>query len=465
MDGIKKISENVIRNGRALTLTGKEVKDYDGIPNGTLRAVKEEQGLQYKIALNSWSKFLGEGLLIEGSITTNLLANKCVTNPKIGDSAVDRRTISDLEVITSKLGNLSVTEPKIAADAVTTPKVKNLNITEEKLGNDSVTEIKIKNQNVTTPKVKDEAITEPKLASLSVSTSKYQNNSITNIKIAVNTIENDKYKDQSIYGNKIKLLGVETKHLNNQSVSSSKLALGAVITDTIGDKQVTGVKIADNTIGNTHLTINSVGEKNLINSSVNTNTIKDGAVTEIKLDPALRARVQDAVVHDTNGHAQVRKAMTIGNGNYTATSGEYAMAINGTLIADRVLNGVYQDIAEAYVPGEKLEEGDVVELREDGMIYKASTKSKCIVGIVSNQYATCFGATAEELRFGEKIAVGLIGKVPVKVSGSIELGEWIMPHTDGTATNTFIKGHAIGKALETNLEENVKEVLCLIYPN
>lgn len=52
-DGIKKVSENIIRHGRALTLVGREINDYDGIPVGTLRAIKEEQGLEYKFADNS----------------------------------------------------------------------------------------------------------------------------------------------------------------------------------------------------------------------------------------------------------------------------------------------------------------------------------------------------------------------------------------------------------------------------
>lgn len=465
MDGIKKISENVIRNGRALTLVNTSIKDYDGIPSGSIRTASERKGLEYKVSLNSWSKFAGDGILLDGTITTNLLANKCVTNPKIADNAVDRRTILNLEVVTEKLANLSVTEPKLGPESVSTSKIKNLNVTEEKLNNASVTEHKIKDLNVTTSKLGNSSVTELKLANLSVSTSKYQNQSIINSKIAINTIENDRYKDQSIYGNKIKLLGIETKHLANRSVSSIKLALGAVITESIGNKQVTGDKIADKTVGNIHLAFNSISTNNLIDKSVTTNKINDNAITEIKLDPALRAKLKDAVIHDINGHAQVRKAMTVGTGKYSATSGEYAMAVNGNLIADRVFNGVYQDIAEAYVPGEELVPGDVVELREDGLVYKANIKSKCIVGIISNQYANCLGATQEELELGEKVAVGLIGKVPVKVRGSIELGEWIMPDDNGTASVTFIKGNAIGKALESNFDEGIKEVLCLIYPN
>lgn len=280
-----------------------------------------------------------------------------------------------------------------------------------------------------------------------------------------NTIEYSKYKNQSIYGDKIKQYGIESIHIKNAAISTSKLASGAVVTNTIANKTVTGDKLADNSIGNIHLINNSISTSKLVDLNVTTEKIANNSITMEKLHSSIGAKLNDAVIHDVNGHAQVKQAMTIGSGSHTATNGQYKLAVNGDMIANRVYNAVYQDIAESYTPGECLEVGDIVTLEEDGKVYKADVFSNCIVGVISDQYALCLGSTPEELRNKIKVPVGLIGKVPVKISGPVRMGDKIKAYDRGIGISTLNTHDIIGKALETNLTDDVKEVLCLIYPN
>ena len=158
MDGIKKINENVTRPGRALTITDMAVRDYEGIPNGTVRCDTNNKGLDFKQGLNDWSKFDAYHSLLDGSIVTSLIANKAITNPKIGDSAVDTRTIANDAVVTSKIKNLNVTTDKLNNSAVTTIKIADQNVTTDKLQDYSVTTVKVADQNITTSKIKNEML-------------------------------------------------------------------------------------------------------------------------------------------------------------------------------------------------------------------------------------------------------------------------------------------------------------------
>jgi hypothetical protein len=109
------------------------------------------------------------------------------------------------------------------------------------------------------------------------------------------------------------------------------------------------------------------------------------------------------------------------------------------------------DIAEGYIPGEKLEAGDIVAMHEDGKVYKAVSINDCVVGVVSNEYANCFGASEEEILAGEKVAVGMIGKIHVKVKGPTRLGQRISiaPFDAGVGCANWMNNNNIGQVLET----------------
>lgn len=461
MDGIKKINENVTRPGRALTITDTAVRDYEGIPNGTIRCDVHHKGLDFKQGLNDWSKFDAYYCLLEGSIITDLIANKAITNPKIGDSAVDSRTIANDAVVTSKIKNLNVTTDKINNSAVTTIKIADQNVTTEKIQDYSVTEVKIVDQNITTRKIKNEAIIETKIAPSAVTNPKIMNLAVDNNKIANNTIAYEKYANQSIYGAKIKDNGIETLHLADYVITTGKLSTGCVTTPKIADRQVTETKIALGNINNTHIANQSLQESALATESVDTRVIKDAAVTADKLDPNLRYKIDNADKDCVKYNDQ--------DDVYINRSNNSNLVVSGNIEAKgRVFNAVYKDLAEGYVPGEYLEPGDIVEYREeDRKVYRASGNLATIVGVISDEFATCFGATYEELADGDKVPVGLIGVVNVKVTGDVTAGQKIFVNKNGIGyASNNATGLVVGKALQTVTgAQGIHKIECLVYPN
>ena len=127
------------------------------------------------------------------------------------------------------------------------------------------------------------------------------------------------------------------------------------------------------------------------------------------------------------------------------------------------------DIAEGYIPGELLEPGDIVAMHEDGKVYKAKSINDCIVGVVSNEYANCFGASKEELLSGTKVAVGLIGKIHVNVKGPVRLGQRISVSLSdaGVGVANWMNAMNIGQALETKSDcdfDTIHKVLVQVRP-
>lgn len=455
-DGIKKISENVTVDKRALVITDPNVPDNDAIIIGALQSDPAKKGLRIKTAKNVYSLFDAANFIMPGSIVTNLLADGCVTTikladravtePKIADDAISTRTIINSAVITDKLANNAVTESKIADNAIVNRHYHNDSISNNKIMDNTIQNEKLFNKTITNKKIADGTIIESLLA----------NGCIVNRHLSNGCITNNNFTSQCIYGDAIKIKGVEQRHLANNAVNTINILNGAV----------TGDKLADNCISQRHLTINAVTTVNiedhaitnnkLADLSVGTTKIINKSITKEKLGDDVIGLIGDPVQYDQDNNVTLRKNLSV-NGNIEA---------KGDISGARVFNAVFMDLAEAYIPGEKLEQGDIVEIRENGKVYKSTFLSHKVVGVVSDQYATCFGATPEELRDGKKVAVGLIGKVPVKVFGSVEIGDKIAIDEDGLGMKCIGNVDTIiGKALETNLDTGVKKVLCLIYPN
>lgn len=448
--GIKKISENVIADKRSLTLVTKSenpalaatldpvptgVMNTPAMPLGMLNVDYGARGLSIKVkqgdndAYAEWSRLDAKHTLIQQSIITNLIKDQNVTTDKIADQ--------------------NVTTAKIKDSAVTTVKIANQNVTTEKIAD----------SNVTTAKILDKAVTEAKLSgdynggnNCAVSTRTIQNNAVTKDKIAPRSVTVEKMADNS----------VATRTIQTGAVTTDKLANSAVTTEKILDDAVTSDKIMDQTIRANNIAVGGVSNANLQDSAVSTQKIEDLAVTNEKianesivaynkimkgtitqelLDERLFDMMDRVVLHDGNGNVTGENKSTVIN-NLTAT---------GDIYAHRVYNVVYMDIAEGYIPGEELEPGDIVAMHEDGKVYKAVSINDCIVGVVSNEYANCFGASEEEILAGEKVAVGMIGKIHVKIKGPARLGQRvsIAPFDAGVGCANWMNNNNIGQVLET----------------
>ncbi len=398
--GIKKISENVIQPGRAITIVDTKLMDNDNFAIGTLRVDTEKKGLTYKIAQDTFGKFDALEVLIDQTVVEQLIKDQNVTERKIKDADVTTRKIRDLNVTTEKINNFAVIEQKIGPSAVTTPKIKDLNVTEQKLATDA------------------------------------------------------------IIGDLIPDRQIGTRHLIDQAVVTSKLGDASVTEVKILDAAVTTPKIADFSITNPKLADLSVTTQKIANLTVTTEKLANGCVTKDKVDAEVLHVLDNAVLYDEADNVNLKNNLNVKND----------IVAEGTITGAKVYNMAYMDLAEGYIPGEPLEAGDVVEVRHDGKVYK-TTKEKLgtVVGVVSDEYAACYGATQEEIELGTKVAVALCGKVHVKVSDmNIHIGDKLVANKVGRASkaNIFNKRRGIiGKALEpcACMGYNHK-VLCLVGP-
>ncbi|RMG76008.1 MAG: hypothetical protein D6707_12770 [Bacteroidetes bacterium] len=124
-------------------------------------------------------------------------------------------------------------------------------------------------------------------------------------------------------------------------------------------------------------------------------------------------------------------------------------------------NVLMGDIAEYFPLEGSAEEGDLIELipgKKD--IYRKSAKaySPYLVGV----YSTAPTVTLNNPNSG--VPVGLQGRVPVKVTGKIEAGDYLTSSDiPGVAMKADKPGFVIGKALES-FEGKEGKILCLIQP-
>ena len=155
-----------------------------------------------------------------------------------------------------------------------------------------------------------------------------------------------------------------------------------------------------------------------------------------------------------------------GSGN-TSLPGN--LTVSGTLTGSKVYNATWgADYAEAFdFIGEKPEIGDIVEIYDERKLKKAEKISKKVVGVVSDSYCILAGCDENDVKNGNKIAIGLLGQLPIKIIGKVEAGDFITSVGNGigkVADENVPRGSIIGRALESNSKEDIKMVYCLIQP-
>lgn len=502
--GMKKISENVVALGRSLTLINDQVRDNTNIQKGALKtqttgstytvnipveennshkdvSVTYTSGLKYKADTNSYVSFDAKGILEPLSIDAEIMLEThsiyarclntgCVITDKLAEQAVTTSKIKDANVTTEKIKDLAVTTPKLAEGAVVNSKIANKTIIAyEKIVPSTITTELLVDYSVTSRKIADGAVINEKLGTHAVTTEKIADKTITNTNIADKTILSSNIADSAI----------ETINLKDLSVSTAKLQDGSVTTPKLADRAVTSEKIADNTITANNIKQGAINSECIENETIITEDLHNECVTLEKLAPDVFEKVNDAVIYENsnpdykinygtahNHMVQIKRTV---DGEKQDTdlyvSGHIYAA--GNIEGARVYNMAYADIAEGYIPGEELEPGDIVELRENGKVYKAGLHNgfaAATVGVITDEYAACYGATEAEILNGKKVAVALVGKVHVKVDGPAYIGSAISVSDVPGAGILYENGIVIGRALETSRQHGVHKVLCLVRP-
>jgi hypothetical protein len=146
------------------------------------------------------------------------------------------------------------------------------------------------------------------------------------------------------------------------------------------------------------------------------------------------------------------------DGGTTTPTGTTRINYGGYLYATRIYGAVYNDYAEFMKMDEALEPGDVVIKNPNGEGYLKSDKlhDKRVVGVVSDSYGHCLGSEKNmSLEENNLInaAIGLAGRVYVKVVGNVEVGDLLVASDYkgvATASTTYVPGTVVGKALEVH---------------
>ena len=144
--------------------------------------------------------------------------------------------------------------------------------------------------------------------------------------------------------------------------------------------------------------------------------------------------------------------------NVSLTQGNM-MYYNGDFKAYRVINAVWNDYAEFFKSEGAWDYGDIIELNPKTGNYRRATSedSNLVVGVASDSYGSIVGGEFNTIEENLKsyVPVGLMGRVNVKIKGSIKAGDLISVSDEpgiGKKSDGRI-GTVVGKALVSSSDE------------
>ena len=130
--------------------------------------------------------------------------------------------------------------------------------------------------------------------------------------------------------------------------------------------------------------------------------------------------------------------------------------LNAVLFQGTATSARYADLAEKYTTAEELPVGTAVAVceHEDHEVEPAVASQMCI-GVVSAEPAYLMNSEAE----GQ--AIGLKGRVPVRVKGPVKKGQAVYAWAEGVCSTVSTSG-LVGIALESSTDDNEKLVECVL---
>ena len=200
-----------------------------------------------------------------------------------------------------------------------------------------------------------------------------------------------------------------------------------------------------------------------------------GALTAVKYDTAINYNPSTETLSVTNlsGTASLATEVTI-TANNTANETVYLTFVDGAtgsqgletdtglsynpstnVLSTTASQAQYADLAEVYNTDRLYAPGTVVMVGGDAEVTAANNQAQYIAGVVSTDPAYLMNSGAD----GQAIA--LVGRVPVRVLGSVTKGQPVFAANGGLASTTA-NGPLVGLALETNSDSSEKSVECLL---
>ena len=460
-EGVKKIYEAVIKEDRSIVINDLSLNS-DLVPNGSL----------FIDARTSKMKVKKHGL-VEAILADDIFEPESVT-----DSIIQRNTVNG-----NRIRPRTISRDRILQETLTGDEIENSSIPGSKLKSNTIEKRHLKTNSVDTEQICNNAITSDKIKQLSIQDEHIKENAIHEQHIAQGQIKEKHLEAEAVTSSKIKPKSVLSTHIDDDSIQHNHIGDAQILENHLATDSVSHSKIQPNSISTEKIQNLAVDANKLAKNAVTQEKIMDGSVDYKKLAEEVEKRILNSLdVSSGVGTLPILNALqkvitkNIAVAEETATntlkvannaSVEGRLHVKGDISTDGVVyRAGFNDLAEGYVPGEKLEPGDVVQIEEDGKIYKSEWLSTKVVGVISDCYADCYGASFQEIQEGAKLPVGMIGRVPVKIIDEAKIGQYITPCNNGIAiTSDKRTEFTIGKVLETNLNKGIKKVLCLIYPN
>lgn len=259
----------------------------------------------------------------------------------------------------------------------------------------------------------------------------------------------------------------------NANIANANLTGTTAIANTFTTDITTGNASTPGTLTGTWTVNGSVGGDALVLNG-NLSIANAGAgFYGIKTDNYMYANGANIPLGGTYSNTNVQALLPVYNGNILTVQTQAIVLTTGavgnagnitgnwTLTAGSRLQATYADLAERYGIDQPQPVGTVVRVGGEQEITVANEMydAHSVLGVISESYAFLMNAEA-----GDDVshpAVALIGRVKVRVVEPIEKGDRITTAGNGVAKKA-INTSGFGVALETNLSEEEKLVLCVI---
>jgi hypothetical protein len=241
---------------------------------------------------------------------------------------------------------------------------------------------------------------------------------------------------------------------------------------TIGDENDLHVYVEN---GNQGVIANEVGTNNIIRfktsnaNSVQTNSvtiqatgINPGSTSTYTLGSSI-AKWSNVWADNFQGNSSSTSAIKFNSADYAGDTSAIASTtalrdsagdLHANFFRGTATQAQYADLAEVYATAEELPTGTVVAVGGTAEVRPAKV-SDLAIGVISAEPAYLMNSTAE----GQ--AVGLKGRVPVRVSGPVSKGQAVYAWDNGVAS-TIASNGLVGVALETSTSEEEKLIECVL---
>jgi len=185
--------------------------------------------------------------------------------------------------------------------------------------------------------------------------------------------------------------------------------------------------------------------------------------TKLSFKTAASAAAAETASLSSIGDFTVAGDLVIKDGGLIGSASDLdaiAIASNGVVTFSQAITGqsssaLYADLAEKYTTDVEYSPGTVVSVGGDAEMTQASSEDDYIAGVISTQPAFLMNNAID----GQDIA--LVGRVPVRVVGSVTKGQPVFVANNGCASANG-QGKIVGIALETNSDLGEKNVECML---